>query len=500
MDLSKDTRVFKTFNRAALYSTIDYLLKKNLMLKLHNTLTGRKEIFTPLTEGKVSLYVCGPTVYDRIHLGNARSSVVFDMLYRVLQQLYPSVTYVRNITDVDDKINAAAAEKGISITQLTNQTISSFHEDIHALSVLPPTHEPRATEYISPMIQMIQNLLEKGYAYEAHGHVLFSVEDVPSYGSLSRMPLDQMKAGARVEVAPYKKSPLDFVLWKPSQKDSVGWESPWGYGRPGWHIECSAMSTQLLGPVFDIHGGGGDLMFPHHENERAQSCCLADITECARYWIHNGMLLVDGEKMSKSLGNFVTVHQALQQYHGEIIRWALLSSHYRHPLNWTPDLLTQATASVHYLYQALHKTGMENFTFERANKEHINKDVMAALQDDLNLPLALTFLKQKASQVLKDPAHKQAAQELQHTGNFMGFYTCSWEKWIRPRTQLSLTENDIQSLIQDRNDARQQKDYARADAIRNQLALNHIILEDKEDGATLWRHGLSSSSDEEGHS
>lgn len=468
-------------------------MKQPVMLRLYNTLTKRKENFIPLNQDQVSLYVCGPTVYDRIHLGNARSAVVFDTLYRLLQQLYPSVIYVRNITDVDDKINAAAKARGISINQLTHETTEFFHEDIYQLGVLPPTHEPRATEYVSHMIQMIQDLVDKGYAYEAQGHVLFSVACFPSYGSLSGMPLDQMKAGARVEIAPYKKSPLDFVLWKPSQGDTIGWTSPWGYGRPGWHIECSAMSTHLLGSVFDIHGGGGDLMFPHHENERAQSCSTGDTKENARYWMHNGMLLVEGEKMSKSLGNFVTVQQALDQCPGEVIRWSLLSSHYRHPLNWTPDLLTQAATSVHYIYQALHKAGIEDFALDCVRKDLIHEDVLAALKDDLNLPLALSLLKQQAAEVFKDPSDKNKAERLHHTGVFMGFYGCSWEEWIQPRIRTGLTEAAVQDLIRQRNSARRKKDYARADEIRHQLTQHNIILEDKEDGTTLWRQGVSSS-------
>ena len=314
-------------------------------IQLTNTRTRAKEPFRPADPRNVRMYVCGPTVYDRAHIGNARPVVVFDVLYRLLRHVYGAdhVTYVRNLTDVDDKINARAAETrrpGEStldaIGRITDETIGWYHEDMAALGALPPTHEPRATAHIPDMIAMIAALIEKGHAYAADGHVLFSVESYPDYGRLARRSLDEMRAGARVEVAPYKRDPMDFVLWKPSSADEPGWESPWGRGRPGWHIECSAMSRALLGEVFDIHAGGIDLQFPHHENEVAQSCCANDTEVMANYWLHNGYLMVEGEKMSKSLGNFITVKDLLDRgIPGEIIRMVLLMTHYRQPLDWT---------------------------------------------------------------------------------------------------------------------------------------------------------------------
>ena len=315
-----------------------------MTLTLHNTLTRRREPLEPVRPGHVGMYVCGPTVYDLAHIGNARPIVVFDVLYRVLKRLYPTVTYVRNITDIDDKINEASRKSGEPIESITARTTKAFHEDIAALGALPPDVEPRATSYVPQMIALIEALIEAGNAYEAEGHVLFHVPSAPRYGALSGRNRDEMIAGARVEVAPYKRDPADFVLWKPSDETLPGWESSWGRGRPGWHIECSAMSRAYLGETLDIHGGGMDLIFPHHENEIAQSECACPGAPFARHWVHNGVLTVEGEKMSKSLGNFVTIRDALAETPGEVIRLALLSTHYRHPLDWTADGLEKARA------------------------------------------------------------------------------------------------------------------------------------------------------------
>ncbi|MDE4131674.1 cysteine--tRNA ligase [Phaeobacter sp. QD34_3] len=324
------------------------------VIKLHNTKTRKKEVFTPIDPENVRMYVCGPTVYDRAHLGNARPVVVFDVLYRLLRHVYGAdhVTYARNFTDVDDKINARAAESGRPIGEITAETTQWFLDDMGALGALEPNHMPRATEYIPQMITMIEDLIAKGHAYAAEGHVLFAVDSWrEGYGKLSGRSVDDMIAGARVEVAPYKKNPMDFVLWKPSSEDLPGWESPWGRGRPGWHIECSAMSYELLGDTFDIHGGGNDLMFPHHENEIAQSCCAHPEGEFAHYWLHNEMLQVEGKKMSKSLGNFFTVHDLLEQgIPGEVIRFVFLSTHYRKPMDWTEKKAKEAEKTLRKWY------------------------------------------------------------------------------------------------------------------------------------------------------
>ena len=324
-----------------------------MALTIYNTLSREKEPFTPIEPAHVRLYVCGPTVYDYVHIGNARPVVAFDVLYRLLKRHYPRVTYVRNITDIDDKIMNRAAESGESIDALTDRTGAAYQTDMARLGALAPDHEPRATQYVGQMIALIERLIARGHAYVAEGHVLFSVPSMPDYGQLSRKPRDELVAGARVEVAPYKKDPADFVLWKPSSEAQAGWPSPWGRGRPGWHIECSAMSGALLGETFDIHAGGLDLIFPHHENEIAQSRSAFGHAIMAKYWMHNGFLNISGEKMSKSLGNFLTVHELLDQYPGEVIRLLLLSAHYRQPLDFNQDGLQQAKATLDRWYGAL---------------------------------------------------------------------------------------------------------------------------------------------------
>ncbi len=366
-------------------------------ITLHNTKTRKKERFTPLDAENVRMYVCGPTVYDRAHLGNARPAIVFDVLFRLLRQVYGEnhVTYVRNFTDVDDKINARAAQSGRSISDITAETTQWYLDDMAAVGVMEPTEMPRATAYIAEMIAMIEDLIVKGHAYAAEGHVLFAVDSWKAgYGRLSGRSVDDMIAGARVEVAPYKRDPMDFVLWKPSDADVPGWESPWGRGRPGWHIECSAMSKALLGDVFDIHGGGNDLMFPHHENEIAQSCCANGTDQMAQVWLHNEMLQVEGKKMSKSLGNFFTVHDLLDQgIPGEVIRFVMLSTHYRKPMDWTEKKREEAQATLknwRKLVAGAEETGPD-------------ADVVAALADDLNTAGALTRLHAMAKEIAANP-------------------------------------------------------------------------------------------------
>jgi cysteinyl-tRNA synthetase len=457
------------------------------MLHFYSTLQGKKIPFTPLFSDKVSLYVCGPTVYDRIHLGNARSLVVFDLLYRILSHVYPKVIYVRNITDVDDKINAAAHAKGISIGQLTEKTIEYFHQDTHALNILPPTHEPKATDHIAHMRDMIQRLIQMNIAYIANDHVLFSVRACPIYGQLSQMTSDQMRAGERVEIAPYKKDPLDFVLWKPSNDKEPAWPSPWGYGRPGWHIECSAMSAHYLGPIFDIHGGGCDLRFPHHENERAQSCMSLEQTECARYWLHNGMLMVNGKKMAKSLGNFIMLHQAMQTHRPEVIRWALLSTHYRQTLDWTDQLLHQAECALNGIYRALYPCKIhenESDALPHVLNHPVHLPFLKALFDDMNTPQALCVLQDLARQLLHEPNNLNMARSLKASANLLGLCQHTPDQWLHKEGTISAP--CIEQLIQERALARSEKNFHKADGIRDYLLAHRVILKDDADGKTSW--------------
>ena len=460
-----------------------------MALYLYNTMSRSKEAFTPLSPTHVGMYVCGPTVYDRAHIGNARPVVVFDVLYRLLKRLYPQVTYVRNITDVDDKINARAGESGESIAVITERTTKLFHQDVAELGVLPPDQEPRATAHIDLMIEMIQRLIAKGHAYLAEGHVLFSVPSMPTYGALSHRSQDEMIAGARVEVAPYKKDAADFVLWKPSTPDLPGWESPWGRGRPGWHIECSAMSQRYLGATFDIHGGGQDLVFPHHENELAQSTC-ANGAPFARYWLHNGYLMVEGEKMSKSLGNFFTVRDLLDQAQGEAIRLTLLSTHYHQPLDWTADGLRAAKAGLDRMYLALRQVA----DLEPVGRDQTPLSVLAALEDDLNTPLAIAHLHELTGALNKaedDEARAVAKGALLAAADLLGVLQQDpedWLKWQGAGSADGLADAEIEALVQARIDARQARNFAEADRIRQQLQESGIALEDGPKG-TSWRRG-----------
>ena len=457
-----------------------------MTLTLHNTLTRRREPLEPVRPGHVGMYVCGPTVYDLAHIGNARPVVVFDVLYRVLKRLYPSVTYVRNITDIDDKINEASRKSGEPIESITARTTKAFHEDIATLGALPPDVEPRATAHVPQMIALIEALIEAGNAYEAEEHVLFHVPSAPRYGALSGRNRDEMIAGARVEVAPYKRDPADFVLWKPSDEILPGWESAWGRGRPGWHIECSAMSRAYLGETLDIHGGGMDLIFPHHENEIAQSECACPGAPFARHWVHNGVLTVEGEKMSKSLGNFVTIRDALAETPGEVIRLALLSTHYRHPLDWTADGLAQARANLDRLYTALRNAGVE----DGAADDSVDPEVEAALCDDLNTPKALAVLHRLAGDLNRagdEAAKARAGAALRGSGALLGLLQADPEMWFRGAGQEGgMNDAEIQALIAARAAARSQRDFAEADRIRAAMAAQGIALEDTAEG-TLWR-------------
>jgi cysteinyl-tRNA synthetase len=453
-------------------------------LSLYNTLTRHKEPFEPLDPTRVGLYVCGPTVYDRAHIGNARAVVAFDVLYRVLRHEHGAdhVRYVRNITDVEDKIIAAARENGEPIDVLTRRTIDIFHQDMAALGNLPPDIEPRATEYTPQMIAMIERLIASGHAYAAEGHVLFRVASYPKYGALSRRSRADMIAGARVEVAPYKEDPGDFVLWKPSTPDMPGWDSPWGRGRPGWHIECSAMSDAELGETFDIHGGGLDLIFPHHENEIAQSVCAHGGHPFARFWLHNGMLTVGGVKMAKSEGNFITVGDALAAAPGEVIRLALLGTHYRDPLDWTSERLQQARQTLDRFYRALLALHIPP-----GAPLKLSGAVLAALEDDLNTPLAIAHLHDLSGAIHRstdDHERGQLRAALIAGGQLMGLLAHDPEEWMRPVFEERSAE--INKRIKARAVARRERRFAEADHIRAELAAEGIILEDKPDGTTTW--------------
>lgn len=469
---------------------------------LYDTAARTKRRFEPLDGAHVRMYACGPTVYDRIHIGNGRMFVVFDILYRLLRAVYPKVTYVRNITDVDDKINARAAERGIPISEITKQTTEFFHQDATALGNLDPDVEPKATDHIPQMIRLIEELIAKGHAYEAEGHVLFDVPTMPDYGSLSGLDREALIAGARVEVAPYKKDSADFVLWKPSSDDQPGWDSPWGHGRPGWHLECSAMSVEYLGPDFDIHGGGLDLVFPHHENEIAQSRCSDPDHGFARYWVHNGYLTSEGEKMSKSLGNFYLVCDLLEEFPGEALRLALLKTHYRQPIDFTKAGLATAKSELDSFYGTLH--GCADIVAE----DVIADDVLAAIADDLNTPAALTHLHQlrtKLNALDLNAASNEAARlkgQLIAGGALLGLLTQDPQDWRRrvdvptkefrlsthpPSVEIAINPENIREQIEQRIAARSSKNFAEADRIRDSLADQGIILEDRPDGTTDWR-------------
>ncbi|RLA53981.1 MAG: cysteine--tRNA ligase [Gammaproteobacteria bacterium] len=452
---------------------------------VYNTMTSKKEVFEPLVPDTVTMYVCGPTVYNLAHIGNARPVVVFDTLFRLLQTHYAHVTYARNITDVDDKIIAAAKEGHRSIESVTDEFTAKYREDMAQLNTLPPTLEPHATHNIAPMIELTRKLIEKGHAYESEGHVLFAVESMADYGKLSHRSLDDMLAGARVEVADYKRHPGDFVLWKPAADEDPGWDSPWGRARPGWHLECSAMIREHLGETIDIHGGGRDLIFPHHENEIAQSRC-AHGGEYVRYWMHNAYLDIDGEKMSKSIGNVRSVRDLLKVYRGEVLRFALLSAHYRSPLNFSAELLDQAQATLGSLYSTLRDVQDIELDVEVSLAE---EPFYRALNDDLNTPVAIAEVHALAKQL-----HKASAKEkpllkarILAAGNLLGILEQDPQEWLHGGVSDDVISGDaIDALIVQRQEAKLAKDYSRADEIRQELMAQGVVLEDSREG-TKWR-------------
>lgn len=450
-------------------------------LKLYNSLTRQKEDFVPLDADHVRLYACGPTVYNYAHIGNARMAVVFDLWSRVLKHLFPKVTYASNITDIEDKIINAARETGEEIDTITSKYADIYNNDMAALGVSLPDIQPRATGHIQEMIDQISALIERGHAYEGDGHVLFDVPSFENYGGLSGRSRDEQIAGARVEVAPYKKDPADFVLWKPSTGDEPGWDSPWGYGRPGWHIECSAMAEKHLGLPFDIHGGGADLKFPHHENEIAQSCCAHghedDLTSFAKYWVHNGFVTVEGEKMSKSLGNFLLVHDLIKEYPGEALRLTLLSAHYRQPLDLSIDGIKQNKKVLDRLYHRLHV--MRDMEAEDAD---IPASVMEALCDDLNTPRAIAEL----NMLLRKENTPELKGQLLAAGALIGILQDAPEKWLGFVDSDDEDAGRIEGLLEERQKAKADKNFARADEIREQLQAEGIQIEDGPNGTT-WR-------------
>ena len=458
-------------------------------LYLHNTLSGQKEKFEPINPDLVTVYVCGPTVYNFVHIGNGRPAVVFDVLVKLLRSMYPKVNYARNVTDIDDKINAAALENNEPISALADRFTQAYEDDMQALGVAPPDVAPRATHHIEPIIEMIGELIEKGHAYANEGHVLFNVPSDPEYGTLARRSLEDMIDGARVEVAPYKQDPKDFVLWKPSTPEQPGWESPWGVGRPGWHIECSAMIRQHLGRVIDIHGGGSDLTFPHHENEAAQSRCANGTAEYVRYWLHNGMLTLGQEKMSKSVGNVRTIRDLAKQYSGEALRYALLSGQYRSQLAWSEDLLNQANASLDRLYQALRDNpGIAAADYTNYSVQDFPSTFVAALCDDLNTPQALAAIHEIATNLQRAQSQQEIDQhraQLLSAGWMLGILGQDAEAYFTSSNE-GLPASEIDQLIDQRNAARAAKDYAKADEIRAQLDAEGIELEDTREG-TRWR-------------
>ena len=458
-------------------------------MKLFNSLSGKKETFTPSDPNRVTMYVCGPTVYNYAHIGNARAAVAFDVVFRVLRQEFDHVVYARNITDIDDNIIKAALESGDPIDEITRRYTRAYNDDMAALNVLPPTIEPKATEHVDGMLSMIAGLVDKGAAYEAEGHVLFHVPACDSYGAISKRSREDMIDGARVEVAPYKRDPADFVLWKPSTPDQPGWDSAYGRGRPGWHTECAVMIKEHLGETIDIHGGGQDLKFPHHENERAQAVCAHDGAPLARFWMHNGFLDVDREKMSKSLGNVLLPHDLLKSVPGEAIRYALLSAHYRKPLNWTSAGLDRAKQALDRLYRTLAALPGSN---ERSENVESPESVREALLDDVNTPkaqAALFDLARQANSSHDDGERGLIKQQMLAAGDLLGLFQQDPERWLQSAGQApDIDPSEIERLLDLRRQARAAKNFEQADQIRDQLEAEGIMLEDGPDG-TRWRMG-----------
>jgi cysteinyl-tRNA synthetase len=468
-----------------------------MSIQIYNTLTRSKEAFVPGDPERVTMYVCGPTVYSYPHIGNARPPVVFDLLYRVLERRFPNVIYARNITDLDDKINAAAKEAGLPIDAITSRYTAIFHEDMAALGVPLPTIEPRATEHIDQMITMIATLIEKDHAYEAEGHVLFHVPSFPNYGRLSRHDREKIIEGARVEVAPYKRDPADFVLWKPSTMDLPGWDSPWGRGRPGWHLECTCMIEEHLGETVDIHGGGSDLVFPHHENEIAQGSCAHDGAAFSRYWMHVGFINVDKEKMSKSIGNVLLVRDLLEEAPGEAIRLALLSAHYRSPVDWTKDTLDQAARTLDRLYGTLRD--LEDVETGDACNDDLPEEFVAALEDDLDTRRALAKLfdlRRSARRATDLDERAALKRQLLACAGMLGIGQRDPDDWMLERFGQADDVEEIERLVAERDEARHVRDFAKADRIRDALSERGIVLEDSA-GGTRWRVAAEASLDEE---
>lgn len=457
-----------------------------MSIRFHNTLTRKKELFTPMNPDQVTMYVCGPTVYNRVHIGNGRPAVVFDTLFRLLQLHFKDVIYARNITDIDDKINNAAAEQGVPISVISEKFTLAYQEDMDALHVLEPSIQPKATEHIDDIIRIIAKLIENGHAYERDGHVLFNVPSMAGYGTLSNRNIDDMLAGARVEIADYKKDPMDFVLWKPSTGGLPGWESPWGFGRPGWHIECTAMINKHFGPTIDIHAGGNDLVFPHHENERAQGMCSHDEhTDYVHYWLHNGMININGEKMSKSLNNFITIKELLDQYSGEQLRYALLSGHYRSVLNFSDDLITQSKMALNRFYTALKDTADVVATPLEDPRAGI---VALALADDLNTPEALAAMHGLAGQLFKatdDTERARLKGEFLAGGALLGFFHHEPNAWFAIGADMTLSDADIEQKVSERTQAKKDKDFVLSDKIRQELLDLGVEIQDTREG-TQW--------------
>jgi len=449
-------------------------------IRLYNSKTKKKEIFHPVDEENVTMYVCGPTVYGAHHIGNARPAVVFDLLAKLLRNEYKNVTYARNITDVDDKIINAAIEQNVEISEITKKSTNQYHSDMKILNVEDPNKEPYATQFISEMILFIEDLITKDNAYVSEGHVLFDINSYKSYGDLSSRDPKDMIAGSRVKVQDYKKNPLDFVLWKPSNENEIGWNSPWGRGRPGWHLECSTMILEIFGETIDIHGGGEDLRFPHHENECAQSFCRNDGKQLANFWLHNGMVQMADSKMSKSLGNILLIKDLLNDMPGEVIRLSLMSSHYRQPLKWSDDLVNQSKKTLNTFYSFLDQ--YEDIDITNIN---VNEEILSSLSDDINTPKAISVLHSMFKDLKKDPDNIELRSSFIKSANFMGLLFSKPRNWLI-KEDINVDTKVIDELIIERNRARQSKDFSVADDIRDKLLDMGVVLEDKND-ITTWK-------------
>jgi len=456
-------------------------------IKIYNSFSGNKEAFVPIKKDHVKIYVCGPTVYNYAHIGNARPAVVFDTFVRFLRSQFSKITHVSNITDIDDKIIAAALEKDLRISEITEKYTDIYNADLNTLGVHAPDFQPKATEFIPEMIELIKVLIDKGHAYEKEGHVLFHVLSFENYGCLSKRNRDEQIAGSRVEVAPFKKDAADFVLWKPSSDVQPGWDSPWGFGRPGWHLECSVMSEKTLGLPFDIHGGGRDLVFPHHENEIAQSCCASGIkndpSSYAKYWMHNGFVTVNGEKMSKSLNNITLIKDLTDLYKGEVIRLTLLSSHYRQGLDWNESIIHQSEKLLDKLYKILSDEGINS----APTSSNFDEDILEALADDLNTPKVISVLNSLAKKYSQDSSinKKDIAEKIKTSGNLIGILNEDPVRWFE-RDSKDLDIELIEDLMRQRDQAKSDKDYAKADSIRDELIGLGVEILDSQDGSS-WK-------------